>query len=447
MKLIFAILICVTGVVIAQDRGNAVSLTLEMDRGVYLAESDANVYLRATVENRQFDSVSERKPLNICFVIDRSGSMAGERIEYARKSVLEAFTKLSQEDVFSLITYGSDVKFMVEASRVSDVNSVSTLVQEIEAEGGSAMYDALNQAAAQVRRLKHEEGINRVVFLTDGLATKGPREFEDFTRLADLFALEGISLSTIGLGDEFDEDLLAKLAKIGKGNFYFLQTPDKLASSFIGEIEQMKQLIARGISLEIDFTRYFLPRDVFGREGDLDGRKVRIEFGNLYAGQKLEAIISVQGMGVQSFGGEQDFATARLEWDQNIKGDEFRRLEDVDLKFSLTRSTAVSKRSINLSVIQSALLYQVSEEMEDALEKADRGNLNYAIRDLKETAQELRRLNFDYEDEVIEGLHLQLTAFAERMEQRGLNRIDRKLIRLKIFNTQSQSMSEEDEGE
>ena len=123
--------------------------------------------------------------------------MAGAAIIHTRKALVETLNSLSNRDVVSLITYGSTVDAVIEAHRLDGLSNRNILIQQIEAEGGSAQYEALNVAAAQLRRFLNPDSINRILFLTDGQATIGPREDDDFIRLAESFAREGISVLSL----------------------------------------------------------------------------------------------------------------------------------------------------------------------------------------------------------------------------------------------------------
>jgi len=162
--------------------GPKVDLSLELDHGYYLSEQQNLIYLKATIKSMVETDLENQILVNLALVVDRLGSMAGAAIIHTRKALVETLNSLSNRDVVSLITYGSTVDAVIEAHRLDGLSNRNILIQQIEAEGGSAQYEALNVAAAQLRRFLNPDSINRILFLTDGQATIGPREDDDFIR-------------------------------------------------------------------------------------------------------------------------------------------------------------------------------------------------------------------------------------------------------------------------
>ena len=230
-----------------------VELKLELDRGQYLSQSENTVYLKASVTSSHTDFDERSTPLNIALVVDRSGSMSGERIDHLRKALMDFTARLSGNDWLSLTVYGSTARTIIEAQRVSSLNNPGLVIQQIQAEGGAAPYEAITLGASQLRKHFQDGSVNRLIYLTDGRATSGPRESEDFLRLTDSLRHEGISVSTIGLGEAFDEDLLKEMAESSGGEFYFAQTGGQLSQVFSDEIQRLGSVTAENLTVEIRF--------------------------------------------------------------------------------------------------------------------------------------------------------------------------------------------------
>ena len=151
---------------------------------------------------------SERTPVNVAFVIDRSGSMQGDRIAQARDAAIAAVRRLDKNDIASVIIFDDKIDVLVQAQNVTDYSAFTDRIRQVAARGSTAIYGGVNEGANQVRINKNGRYLNRVVLLSDGQANVGPRRPVDFEKLGRDLQTEGISVSTIGLGMQYNEDLM-----------------------------------------------------------------------------------------------------------------------------------------------------------------------------------------------------------------------------------------------
>jgi Ca-activated chloride channel homolog len=405
---------------LAQSAG--VELKLELDRAQYLSQSEKTAYLKASDISSDVDLGESPSPLNIALVVDRSGSMAGDRIEHLRKALIEFMARLSANDWVSLTVYGSTARTIIEVQQVSSLTNPGLLIQQIEAEGGAAPYEAITLAASQLRKNFQEGAVNRLIFLTDGRATSGPRESEDFLRLTDSLVREGISISTIGLGEEFDEDLLKQMAESSRGEFYFAQTEAEIASVFSDEILRLSDVVAEGVQIEIRFRNSVRPEEIMGRTGEISGRVVRVDLGQLLLSENKYVLISTRMPGRLSYMDRALVAEATLTYTPVGEVP----LEPVEVKKSvradfLNHVPSIIK-SINHEVIYSVLSHDIAESLAKAIGFADEGRLERGIRELEGTYKDLSSLNYDLEDPVIESLMGELEQQIESLKSRGLDR-------------------------
>ena len=182
---------------------------------------------------------TDRTPVNVAFVIDRSGSMNGQRIAQAREAAIMAVSRLDGNDTASVVIFDDKVDVLVEARNVSDPGYFTDQIRQIGVRGSTAIYAGVQEGANQVRKFKDPRKLNRVVLLSDGLANVGPSQPAHFAQLGRALLAEGISVSTIGLGRDYNEDLMQQLARASDGNHAFASAPNDLIQIFNKEFDDV----------------------------------------------------------------------------------------------------------------------------------------------------------------------------------------------------------------
>lgn len=404
---------------------DALALEAACDRSIYRADSINPVYVEAKISAPVAAVPAVAPARNIAFVLDRSGSMAGESVQALRQAVSAAFAALDEHDVVSIVLFGSEVETLLPAQRRDQVVGLDALLARIEPAGGAALYDALNQGAAQLRRYAANSVLNHLVLITDGPATKGPREHDDFTRLAELFAGEKITLSTIGLGDEFEEDLLAALARIGGGRFRYAAQPAQVSAVLQAELTPLRAIVAQEVVLRIEFVDGCREVESSGWEpAMIEDETVTYRFPHLFAGQELSLLA---GAIMQARRDRAEVATVRLRWTDAATGTAHETTRRLSVYFE--NSSWLVQKSINASVLRTAVGAVVSEGMQRAIEQLDKGDFRRALRELRRTRDDARSMNADLEDAAIAARIEVLEAYLAEVQARGLNQLDRKILR------------------
>lgn len=411
----------------AQD--GALALQAATDRTIYVSATPT-VYIEAKILPQAQPTQDATSVRNIALVLDRSGSMAGEPVQALRQAVTAALGTLAERDVVSIVLFGSEVETVLEARRRDQIVDLDTLLARIEPAGGSALYDALNQGAAQLRRYAASSTINHLVLVTDGPATKGPRERDDFMRLAELFAREGITLSTIGLGEEFEEDLLANLARTGNGRFHFAAKPGELAGVLQAELGRLRTPLAQDVVLSIEFHHGTEEIEPAGWEvGEIDDRTVTFRFPGVFAGQDVGVLA---GARIVARGDSCQAAVVRLRWKDVATGEP--HAVERRLSLYIDGDSWLSRKSINRDVIHSAVDAMISEGMQKSIEQLDKGDFRRALRELSRARDRARDVNNDLEDAGIAARIQVLESYLAEVQARGLNQLDRKILRSGLRN-------------
>ncbi|MEO6992466.1 MAG: VWA domain-containing protein [Lacunisphaera sp.] len=409
----------------------APTLSVATDREYYYAGNRDKIYVEVHVGTTATSLKAQPEARrNVAFVLDRSGSMAGAPIQSARRALSAAFSTLAETDLVSIVLFGSEVETLLEAKPRGQIENIDSLLAKIEPAGGAALYDALNQGAAQLRRFASPATVNHLVLVTDGHPTKGPRELSDFTKLAEAFTREGITLSTIGIGQDFNEDLLAAIARAGNGTFRFAEQPEKLPDVLQAEIAPHRALVARDVVLTIEYTSECEDVSSYGwKQPAIEETTVTYHFPYLFADQDLSVLTSAIVSGRRY---SYTLATARLQWKDLTTGAPFELTKPVSALFETDETTV--KKSANAAVIRTSASTLISEGMQRAIEQIDKGDFRRALRALRRTRDDAESLNDDLNDPQVKAKIKQLEAYLAEVQSRGLNQLDRKILRSGLFN-------------
>lgn len=238
-------------------KGNSyVRAQLELDQIVAPANQIVQRHLIATIETpaavppeEQASTASGREALNFIAVLDVSGSMGGSKISAAKDAVKQAMLRLQDGDWFSLVTFATDVRCPLSSRRVdaSLRRVVESSLNEIQAGGQTALCGGLELGIEQA--LTHPQKTNLVLLLSDGQANVGETDVEAIGRRAIEARSKGITVSTLGVGNDYNEALMAEIALDGGGRFYHITSANQIAAYLAGELGEMSALAARNASL------------------------------------------------------------------------------------------------------------------------------------------------------------------------------------------------------
>ena len=270
-------------------------LTVQTDRSLVRASAPSRRYVLVSVVAPEAERTRARAPINIAFVLDRSGSMGGEKIVLARRAVDHALRLLRDDDHFSLVVYDSEIDVIVESTLATGEARQNALARlaKIDARGNTDLCGGWLRGCEQVAGHLTDGQIGRCLLLTDGLANESITDHAEIVNHARELSRRGVVTSTFGVGADFDERLLQQMADAGSGHFYFIeravQIPDLLAS----EVGETLEVVARGVTLTIK-TPAGLQADVLNQLATLrEGDRAVVQLGDLVSRQELSVVVQV----------------------------------------------------------------------------------------------------------------------------------------------------------
>ena len=267
----------------------------------YISTHGGTAYLQISLSTTGVNC-PERRPMNVAVVLDRSGSMADAgKLGYAKDAVLALIDQLAAGDIFSLVIYDDIVDVPFPAGRVGNKSELRRLVDGIYPRGATNLGGGMTEGFRQVERNLCRESVNRVILLSDGLANRGMTDPFALGKVAGCYRQKSISLTTMGVGLEYNENLMVDLSRAGGGNYYFIESPNSLASIMSGELNTLSCVVVQNAWLELTLRGGVKINDVIGCERHDNDGTVIIPVGDLYARDRREFTVELsipEGRGI-----------------------------------------------------------------------------------------------------------------------------------------------------
>lgn len=281
----------------AAERGHLV-VEARLDRAAVLAGEPNERFLVVTVSAPADIGASFRRPVDLAVVMDTSGSMTARgKIDYAKRAAKLLAGSMEPGDVYALVTFSDDARTIIPATSMGEAASIEHAIDRIYEGGGTNVYAGLQRGAEEIRRDLGDGNVGRIVLLSDGNANVGVTDPDALARYAAELTAQGISVSAVGLGLDYNEDLLAKIADIGGGTYDFVDDPRQLEAVFADELERSAAMVARGTEVTVRLPAGVQGLELIGWDATATGDGWRVRVGDIYAGQsrKITARVRITG--------------------------------------------------------------------------------------------------------------------------------------------------------
>jgi Ca-activated chloride channel family protein len=297
----------------------------------------------------------------------------------------------------------------------------------------------VSQGASEVREyLDGGRYVNRIVLLSDGIANVGPSSPEDLGRLGAALVKEGISVTTVGLGLGYNEDLMTRLAQRSDGNTYFVESSEDLPRIFAAELGDVLNVVARRVVLEIEFPVGVRPLGFVGREGVIRGQRAELTLNQLYGGQEKFALVEVDVTPPES-GAESEIARARVSYDDALTQRNTTLTAARSVKFSRNQQAVIDSADHKVQADYAQNVIAVTKDR--AVELVDSGRNDEAAKEMRRQAAELQKMATTYGNEGVLAAAAAMPAAAGKIEQEGLDEAARKTYRAESAQTKNQQSS------
>jgi Ca-activated chloride channel homolog len=334
---------------------------------------------------------ANRPALDLAVVIDRSGSMRGDKMRDVKTAALGLLDGLRDGDTVSLISYSDDVTMHSVRLPVNEAGraSLRTALLGLEADGGTALGPGLMQALGVIESAPRDDlRLAHVLMFSDGLANVGEQRPEVLgARSAQAFS-GGVSVSTLGVGVDYNEDLMTRLADQGGGRYHFIRNSETIAGILDDEMKGLVATVARGIDMSVATAPGVEVGAIFGYPTSQDGKAMHARVGSLGAAQTREIVMSVRLPEIVP--PRVALGTLRVVFLDVAAGGAQRQI-DVPLDAAVTADAAVARASEQRDVTVRVAEVQSAETMELAARAADRGDFAAASGSLDRQISDLQR--------------------------------------------------------
>lgn len=371
----------------AKADSGRIELSADLNQSLLECGKKQTAYLKVSLTGFERDCMKRRAPVNVAIVIDKSGSMQGSKIERAREAALLALDRLDCQDILSVVVYDSEPHVLVPATRVCDKQAIARQIRCLRAGGSTALYGGVQLAAAEMRKFIEDNRVHRMLLLSDGLANVGPKSPRELGRLGSKLIAEGISVTTIGIGLGYNEDLMTQLAYSSDGHHYFAEDACELADLFNEEFDRTLSVVAQDVRIRIDCLNRMRPVRLLGREGDIKGNTVTVDLNQLFSQRSKYFLLEVE-IPEWSSGKQMPIAWICVDY-QNLKTREHDQVVQ-SVKAYLTTDAEQAQKSINKDVMASVVEQLAVERNELATALRDKGQIAKAKQVLLDNAEYLR---------------------------------------------------------
>jgi Ca-activated chloride channel family protein len=381
-----------------------------------------------------------RRSLNLSLVIDRSGSMAGAPLHHALKAAESVVEQLEPDDTLSVVVYDDGIDTVVSPQAVTNKDSLKTLIGQVQAGGITNLSGGWLKGCEHVKSCLDPQKINRVLLLTDGHANMGIQDPNVLTATSKQKAEEGITTTTLGFAQGFNEDLLIGMARAANGNFYFIQSIDDATEVFSIELDSLRAVVGQNLVVTLELAAGVSLVDTLSLADvsqNSAGNTV-IGLGELYEGEdKLLGLSLAFAAAPVS-----ELPVMRLHYSADVVQDGIIQTVSATAEV-IARVGTVEEAALAASsgITLELSRLTIAKAKETALDLAEQGRYQEAEQILRELVQDLKSKGLNENFEIAEEID-QLEYFADRIANRALGNAGRKEMRDQSYQTLMRNRSD-----
>ena len=239
------------------DAGYGVAPVLVRDR--------SGVFVQLGFSSGIDPATFHRLPLNLSVLVDRSGSMAGDKITSVKQALVHLIDQLGASDRLSIVLFDDRVDVLVETTFVTDPASLKSAVNLIAARGATNMAQGLRTATTLVQANGGQPGISdRIIVFTDALTNTGDTDQSTFITIATGNAAQNIGITLFGVGADLNQDLVLAITGMRGGNYFFLSSAARIATVFDTDFDYLVTPLAYDLQFLLQPASGFVITAVYG---------------------------------------------------------------------------------------------------------------------------------------------------------------------------------------
>jgi Ca-activated chloride channel family protein len=274
------------------------TLSGHLTQSKVLVGGDPNVALSLTIKADDvlnFDRAGANH-VDLVIVLDRSGSMRGQKLEYAKQAVLNLLANLTEKDRFALVTYSDGVKTHSNLIRLTPVNRkrLEAIVNRITAGGATNLGAGLHQGIKVISKAKKNGNMGKVILISDGLANRGITSINSLGNMASIAVEDEFGVSTVGVGEDFNEQLMTTIADRGTGHYHYLENPNSFAKVFQQEFANTRNVVATSLEVRVPVNHGMSLVSAAGYPIKIENNEAVFYPGDMLSGQTKKLFLTLR---------------------------------------------------------------------------------------------------------------------------------------------------------
>lgn len=370
------------------------TLTAGLSAASIMRGGGGEVYASFDISTANADA-TDRPPLNLALVIDRSGSMSDGRIEHAQSAAIGIVDRLGASDRVALVQYDDDANVVVPslAMDAGGKQKLRNAIKGIQLGGSTNLHGGLALGRDEVQRTFQSMQVSRVILLSDGQANAGvvdPRQIADTARLA---ANQGVRITSVGIGLDFNEDLMEAIAEAGRGQYHYVKVASDLDKVIAGELAGIQATVATNVELHLKAPCAGVQiSEVLGYESRRDGDTVIVPMTDLFGGDNRKLLVSLKVPDGEA--GAIGALHAELVF-RNAKGGEVQRTA-IQLGVDRTDDATIANASVDKDVMAQVIQLDAAKSMRDAAAAFEKGERERALQVLESSRRNIQSKSAHY---------------------------------------------------
>lgn len=393
---------------------NAISLKLSPDSILVKKTVETKRVIEIALKAPQAATNQARTPVNLALVIDRSGSMSGEKLEYVKQAALHVVDLLNESDHLAVVIYDDEVDVLLPSvlATASNRSEIKTSIRMVHSGGSTNLGGGWMRGCQLITDTMKPGETNRCLLLTDGLANVGIVDDEELSTHAREISRRGVSTSCFGVGEGFNEHLLEAMANLGGGKFYYIASPGEIQAIFAQELSELTSVVAHSVTITTHLPQGVTATLPDGWKTEQIGCKLTIHAGDMYSGQETEFYLRLH-IPAQSNQGRINLQLEVAAWGKDAPAP-----ASEELTFVYEENAVVDTAPLNDAMLQRYSVVDVAETANDALKLERQGRRREARDLLHQKVQENRAFMPTFSADLYRDM-------SERMSS-GMDEADRK---------------------
>ena len=270
-----------------------VTLNFTLHNPYALASARSENYLLCELSGAFRGHRLVRPPVHLSVVLDKSGSMEGKPLEYVKEACRQLIDKLGPVDTLSIVTFAESVDIVLAQSPVTKKETLKTQLDLIRPRGTTNLYGGMVAGANQLATVKAPTHLARVILLTDGEANEGVTEYSEIIGKARQIRRDGFSMSGVGVGIEYNEELMRGIAKNTIGNYYYVDAVSEIPRVFETELATLFEVVAKNVRLSVDLPKGARLDKFYGREVTTEDGTSIVDLPDVVAGDPQNLLLKL----------------------------------------------------------------------------------------------------------------------------------------------------------